>query len=156
MILAHRDHQRRLLELGLARVHLRAAVDEQPHGRHGAGARRGHERRLAARIGGVGIGAGVEQAANQRGATVDGGEVERRHAVAVLGGRAGAGAQQGIGDVEAIGVRRGVERGQAVFAGGIDVGLLRDQRAHGGQIAAFRRVHQRHPARGGRGSGCEE
>ena len=83
------------------------------------------------------------------------GEIQRRDAVAVLRGRVGAGPQQRVRHVESIGVDRGVQRGQAVHARGVDVGLLCNQGANGGKVAAGGRVHERRTIRGCRVRGWQ-
>ena len=77
-VFAHGEHQRRLLKAFLAGVGHRAAVEQQPDGVEHADFRRRHQRRFAGRIGGVRIGAGVEQRAEHRHVAAAGGDRQRR------------------------------------------------------------------------------
>ena len=71
------DQKRRSAIVG-ARVGVRAGVEQQPH-RFDVG-RRPHQRGRAGAVGGVGIGARVEQPLHERGVAVQGGRHQRRRA----------------------------------------------------------------------------
>ena len=77
MPLRHRPHQGGLVFHGFAGVHVGAVGEQGRHRADAAGAGGGHQRRLAARQGGVGRGARLEQRPDQRGVAVLAGEVER-------------------------------------------------------------------------------
>ena len=156
MVLADGDHQRGLPELGIARVDASRRARAAARSAAGAPVR-------AAVISAVsppgstvfGIDAGIEQAPDHLGVAVDGGEIERRDAVAIDGRRVRSGTQQRVHDVQTIGVNGGVQRGHAVDARRIDVNLLADERAHRGEVAARRRIDERR-RRFGRARRCRQ
>ena len=78
-----RPHERRLLLIGVGGVHVRARFEQQPHGVDAAGARRGHQRRLAVRMGDRGIGAGLQQRRDERRIARAAGLKQRRDAVMI-------------------------------------------------------------------------
>ena len=71
MVFGDGPHQRRLRAHGVLRVDVGAAVEQQRDGLDVARSRRGHQRRLAAGSGGVHVGAGVEQPAQDRRVAVE-------------------------------------------------------------------------------------
>ena len=64
VIFEHGPHERGLRVHGVLRVDVRAAIEKQGDGIDLAGARRGHESGFAAGVGGVRIGAGIEEPAD--------------------------------------------------------------------------------------------
>ena len=143
LIFADRDHQRRLSELGLARVDRRTAFEQRAQRGRSACPRGCHQRGLSAWIDGIGIDAGVEQTPNHVGVAVEAGEIEWRHAVAIRGGSLCAGAQQHVSDVQAVGIDRRVQGRRPVHACRVDIGLLSDERANGGVVAPRCRIDER-------------
>ena len=148
MIVADGDHQGGLLEGRILAVDRRAPIEEQPHGVERADVRRRHQRCFAGRVGGIGIGARIEQQRDHRRIAVRAGEKQRSDAVAVGERRVGAGGEHQPRHVQIVRPHGPVERGGAVAARRVDVNLLREERAHGGGIAVHRRLRQPRIGRG--------
>ena len=120
MRLAHGEHQRRLLELAVARVDGGAAVEQQRDGVDDARAHRRHQRGLADRRDAIHVGAGIEQRRDDGRVAVLGREIQRRHAVAIGGARVGAGLEQQANRVEAVGARGPVQGRGSVDGARVD------------------------------------
>lgn len=113
-----------------------AAGEEGLDGGEAAGARGGHERRLAAAEGEVGIGAGVEEESDEGGGAVGAGEGERGDAVAVLGVGIGLGREKRFRGGEVVVAHGPVEGGSAVGLRGVDGGVGEESADRGG-VALF-------------------
>ena len=143
---AHREHQRRLLELAIASIDGGTAIEQQRDGGDDACTGRPHQCRLADRRQRVDLGAGIEQSRDDGGAAVLGGQVERSHAIAVDGARVGAGFEQQQDGIEAVGARGPVQRRGAIDASRVDGGALVEQLADGDAIAVLGSRDQRRRA----------
>ena len=137
---AHGEHERRLLELAVARIDGGAAVEQQRDGLDDARAHGRHQRGLADRRDGIHVGARIEQRRDDGRVAVLGREIERRHAVAIGGVRVGARLEQQVNRVEAVGARRPVQGRRAVDGARVDGRALIEQPADGDPVAALRRV----------------
>ncbi len=127
--LAHGEHERRLLELAVARIDGGAAVEQQRDGFDDARAHRRHQGGLADRRNGVHVGTRIEQRRDDGGVAVLGREIERRHAVAIGGVRVGAGLEQQANRVEAVGAHGPVQRRRSVDGARVDGRALIEQPA---------------------------
>ena len=83
---ARRDHERRLVIVGLARIDRRAGGQQARGDRGVAGARGEHQRRLTGLIDERRVCAGFEQQLDRREIAVRDREMQRRHALSVRGG----------------------------------------------------------------------
>ena len=94
-----------------------------------------HERGLAFFGGAVGVGAGLQQAFDDRGVAVLAGQRQRRDVVARGRVDVRARAEQQIRDLEVVRCTAQCERRGAIGGGGIHVGLLGQQGLDGGDVA---------------------
>ncbi len=97
-----RPHERVLPTSRLFRVNVGAARQQHAHGIDLARPRGRHQHRLAARQRGVRVGAGIEEARDDRGVAVDARERERRDAVSVRGERIRAGREQAADEIDVV------------------------------------------------------
>ena len=142
VVLCRRPHQRRLPAPPFRAVRVRAAVEQQPHGVRAAGPGHGQQGGLALRGRRVGVGAGVQQQLDERGAAVLGGQGQRRRVEAVGRLGAGAGRDQRPARFDVVAERGPVQRRRAVAVGRVDVDAVRDQRAGAPGVAGPQRVDE--------------
>jgi len=105
-------------------------------------ARGRHQRGLAFRKRGVGIGTGREQHLDDRRVAGGAGEREWGDAVAVGSFDLCASANQQLGRLRVVGADRPVQRRRPVGLGRVDVNALPDERLHGRAIAGLNRVDE--------------
>jgi hypothetical protein len=142
MILANRDHQGRLLVGRVLGVDFGAPIDQQLHRLEHADTRRDHQHRLARLIDGVWIGARVEQQPHHRRTAVTGRQRERRDSIPVGELRVRARLDQQTRDIGIVEPHGAVKRRSALHVGRVDVHLLGEERAHGGDIPLAGGVRQ--------------
>jgi hypothetical protein len=129
VVLADRDHQRRLLELRISCIDDGPVVEEHTYGGRIADARRCHERRFSRWVRSIRISARVKQKPDHFGVAVGARQVERRHAVTVGTRRIRACPDQQPRHLQVVHADKPEERRASVGAGRIDVGLLSQQRS---------------------------
>ena len=122
-------HQRRLLLPAFLGVDVGAVRQQHLHGVDLAGAGRRHQRRLAFRQRRVRIRAGLEQLLDHRRVAVDGGGIQRRHAVAIRGLDVGSRANQQLRRGRIVTVRRPVQRRRPVGLADVHRARLLQERA---------------------------
>jgi hypothetical protein len=142
MVLPDRDHQRGLLEGWVARVDPRAMIEQRPHGVCATDSGRGHQCRFALFVDDVRIGAGFEQQRDHFGVAVGARELHGRDAVEILFGRVSTRANQTPRGFEIVDAHHPMKCGGAVWSRRIDVDLLIEQLADGGDIASLGRLGQ--------------
>ncbi len=129
-------------------VHVRARVEQQPHRVDAAGARRGHQRRLAVRMRDRDVGPGLQQRRDQRRVTGAAGLKQRRDAVMIRRVDGGASGNQRLCHLEIGMVGRPEKRRRSVARGLVDVRALGNQRANRLQVIVLGGSDQRGVARG--------
>ena len=129
-----RPHQRGLPAIRFDRVHLGAALQQQPHGVGASRECRRHQHRLAFVRRGVRVGARREQSLHDRGVAVQRREVQRRHVVARGRLGVGAGAHQQIHELRVVALGGPVQRRRAVGGLAVHVHSFGEQRAHGRDV----------------------
>ena len=122
----------------------RRAVREQRFDRgEVAGARGGHQRRLAARQRQVRVGAGFQQPFDQGAVPVRAGDRERRHAIARRRLDARAGAHEQLHHLAIVVLRRPVQRRHAVGLRRVNGDALGHERAHARPVALLCGISER-------------
>ena len=148
---ARRPHQRRVPKFRFGGVHARTTLDEQPHRSAFTSAHRRHQQRVTGRIGGVDVGAGIEQTPQDRGVALLRCDVDRRHPEGIRRRDLRTAADQQISGGEVSGPHRVVQRCGSVGIGLVDVGVPRDQRPHGRRVGTSGGLQETLPGRGSRG-----
>ena len=136
----NRPHERRLLLLALAAVHVGAVLDERSQDVHVARARCRHRRGFACRLGNVGIRAGLEQQPRRRRVAVAAGERQRHDAVVVRRVHVGARFDEEGGHINVLPVNSPMQSGGAVRLARFGVGAACEERADGFAILPPRGV----------------
>ena len=150
VVAPRRPHERGVPQFGIAGVDRAPRSSSRSHRVGIPGAHGGHQQCVAGGIGGVHIGAGVEQPRKDRRVALFGRDVDRRDAERVGDGDVRAGAKQRVNGVEVFGAHRPVQRRRAVAS------AARRRRAPAAAacgpspVAGGRRAHERIVSGGGR------
>ncbi len=126
VLLRHGPHERRLPACP-GDVHVGAFREKLRHDAFRADARRHHQRGLAREQGEVGVGLGLEQAADDGFVGVRAGGPQRRGAEVVRHVHLGARANQLVHHPEVVAIARPVQRGGTIAFGRVDVGALLEE-----------------------------
>ncbi len=140
MPLLDRPHQSRRAAERLAGVDVRAALDQHFHCVWIAVARGKHQDRLSVGADFLAVRSGLQELQNHRGVAVERRHGQRRDAVTIGRLHVRAGADQHVGHLRIVAVHRPVQRRRPVDLRGVDVGLLREQRAHRRAVTLHRGV----------------
>jgi len=152
MSLLGRPHQGRGAAQLLDRVDVDARLDEQSEGCRVAVPRREHHQRFAVGADLLRVGAGLQEAGNDRRVTIDGSHLDRGDALTVGLIRCRSGSEELIGQLGILMVDRPVERRGAVHLSSVDVGLAGYQRPDGGDVMSLGRIRNITRACGGAGT----